>query len=155
MRATLLVGWGDLPVDGLSPQRVPDLHAGRPVTIMGRFDPRFDSPTTITVRGRTGDADMTLPIAFEADEHRHPALADLWARAYIAEEINHALRTPGVDPSRAIRDVAIDHGLLSPFTAFIAVDSARVTSGDFGVTTVQPVNMPEGVRYDTTVSGER
>ena len=54
-----------------------------------------------------------------------------------------------------IREIALEYALLSPFTAFIAVDASRVTEGDFGVSTVQPVNMPEGVRYETTVSDER
>ncbi|GAB4549690.1 MAG: VIT domain-containing protein [Phycisphaerales bacterium] len=153
--ADVSIDWGDLPVSGVSPARVPDLYAGRPVTVLGRFDPRFDSPTTITVRGRTPGTDLSLPVAFAPDADTHPALADLWARAHIAEAINHAMRTPGVDPSAVVRETALQYALLSPYTAFIAVDASRVTEGDFGVSTVQPVNMPEGVRYDTTVAGDR
>ncbi len=149
--ANIDIDFGDLPVDGISPARIPDLYAGRPVTIMGRFDPNFDSSTVISVRGRTGRSEIVMDIDFVPGANEHRALADLWARSYIAEEINHALRTPGVNPMRTVRDTALRHQLLSPFTAFIAVDSSRITSGAYGVSTVQPVNVPEGVRYDTTV----
>ncbi|GAG97946.1 unnamed protein product, partial [marine sediment metagenome] len=43
-------------------------------------------------------------------------------------------------------------GLMSAYTAFLAVDSAIVTEGDSGVTVAVPVPVPDGVRYDTTVN---
>lgn len=153
--ADIAIDFGDLPVNGLSPVRVPDLYAGRPVTIMGRFDPRFDGSETIRVTGRTGRGEVTLDVHLTSDNAEHPALADLWARAFIAEEINYALRTPGVDPTESIKNLALSHALLSPFTAFIAVDTARVTEGEYGVSVTQPVRVPDGVRYETTVRDDR
>ena len=44
------------------------------------------------------------------------------------------------------------YSLLSKFTAFVAVDASRVTAGDHGTTVVQPVPVPAGVRYETTVA---
>jgi len=41
---------------------------------------------------------------------------------------------------------------MSPFTAFVAVDSMTKTEGKFGTTVAVPVPAPEGVRYDTTVN---
>jgi Ca-activated chloride channel homolog len=153
--ADIEIDFGGLPVDGLSPERMPDLYAGRPVTIMGRFNPGFANSETIRVTGRTGRDDVTLDVPFDADNDEHPALADLWARSLIAEEINRALRTPGVDPTESIKALALSHALLSPYTAFVAVDSARITGGDFGVSVTQPINVPDGVRYETTVRDER
>jgi Ca-activated chloride channel family protein len=37
------------------------------------------------------------------------------------------------------------------YTAFVAVDSTRLTAGMHGVTVAVPVPVPEGVRYETTV----
>jgi Ca-activated chloride channel family protein len=47
--------------------------------------------------------------------------------------------------------VALDYGLMSAYTAFIAVDSRRGTEGDHGTTATVPDPVPDGVRDDTTV----
>jgi Ca-activated chloride channel family protein len=108
----------------------------------------------VTVRGRVGGE----PVSFELDtgageqESVRPALAQIWARMKIAELAERSLWESDVDALIGrIRGVALDYGLLSKFTAFVAVDSSRVTEGDHGTTVVQPVPVPEGVRYDTTV----
>jgi Ca-activated chloride channel family protein len=45
-------------------------------------------------------------------------------------------------------------GLLSADTAYLAVDSSRVTAGDEGTTVPVAVPEPEGVKYKTTVPGK-
>jgi Ca-activated chloride channel family protein len=52
-----------------------------------------------------------------------------------------------------VKQTALDFGLMSPFTAFVAVDSLSKTQGQYGTTVHVPVPVPEGVRYDTTVPG--
>jgi Ca-activated chloride channel family protein len=49
----------------------------------------------------------------------------------------------------------MEYGLMSAFTAFVAVDSMTRTAGDFGTTVVTPVPVPEGVRYETSVNEGR
>ena len=51
-----------------------------------------------------------------------------------------------------IKQTALDYGLLSPFTVFVAVDSTRRTEGKEGKTV--PVPVPGGVNYETTVGEE-
>ncbi len=50
-----------------------------------------------------------------------------------------------------IRDVALEYGLMSAYTAYVAVDSQSKTAGDHGTSVKVPVPVPEGVKYDTTV----
>jgi Ca-activated chloride channel family protein len=50
-----------------------------------------------------------------------------------------------------IKQVSLQYGLMSVYTAFIAVDSTRTMQGDHGITVAVPVPIPDGVRYDTTV----
>jgi Ca-activated chloride channel family protein len=50
-----------------------------------------------------------------------------------------------------VRRVALDYGLMSAFTAFVAVDATERTRGTFGTTVGTPVPVPDGVRYETTV----
>ena len=51
-----------------------------------------------------------------------------------------------------IKQVALDYGLMSAFTAFVAVDSTRQTEGKEGTTVPVAVPVPEGVKYETTVN---
>ena len=41
---------------------------------------------------------------------------------------------------------------MSQFTAFVAVDSLTRTAGNHGTTVAIPVPVPDGVRYETTVT---
>ena len=43
---------------------------------------------------------------------------------------------------------------MSAYTAFIAVDSMTRTAVSFGTTVAQPVPVPQGVRYETTVGAD-
>jgi Ca-activated chloride channel family protein len=80
------------------------------------------------------------------------ALPAIWARSKIADLADEAAYRPNLDLPQQIRQVALEHGLMSSFTAFVAVDSTRRTAGDHGVTTPVAVPVPDGVRYDTTVT---
>ena len=50
-----------------------------------------------------------------------------------------------------IKRVALDYGLMSAYTAFVAVDSSTRTAGTQGTTVFVPVPVPDGVPYETTV----
>lgn len=43
---------------------------------------------------------------------------------------------------------------MSEYTAFVAVDSSRVTAGKEGTIVPVAVPVPDGVKYETTVTGE-
>ncbi|MGQ0627826.1 MAG: VIT domain-containing protein [Phycisphaerales bacterium] len=133
------------------PRVVPDVYVGRPVVINGRFTDGADAGWKgIVVRGRQGDNTHEFTIALDATR-THAALPAIWARAKIADLADYATdRDVHLVPER-VRETALRHGLLSSFTAFVAVDSMSQTSGTFGTTVAVPVPMPEGVRYETTV----
>ena len=59
--------------------------------------------------------------------------------------------TPDAELAERIKQVALDYGLMSAFTAFVAVDSTRQTAGTEGLTVPVAVPLPEGVKYQTTV----
>lgn len=56
------------------------------------------------------------------------------------------------DLPRTIKQVALDYGLMSVYTAFVADDSLTKTASTHGTTVAVPVPVPEGVKYETTVS---
>ncbi len=141
------------------PQRVPDLFVGRPVVITGRYDASRAGTTLRDVRitGDVGSRRITMQVPQESrGADQTGALEAIWARAKIACLSNAALRgDPHGELSGAIRQTALAHGLLSQFTAFIAVDSLTITEGSRGVTVPVPVPVPQGVEYSTTVGDAR
>lgn len=144
--------WSGVRVSETWPRSAPDLLPGRPVTVLGRYDSPGSGTATIRGYVRGATASVSVPIALSAMPN-DGALDRLWARAKIAELAAEANR--GERSERSAREeilsTAIRHGISSPFTAFIAVDGSRVTQGTDRTTIVQPVAMPAGVRYDTTV----
>ena len=69
----------------------------------------------------------------------------------IADLSEQSTWAPDPELPEAIKKVALDYNLMSPFTAFVAVDSTRRTVGAEGTTVPVAVPVPEGVKYETTV----
>src|SRR5690606_2217489 len=111
----------------------------------------------IRIRGFAGEHELSIPVAVNAeilDEQSHPAIEKIWARRSLMELMNRATLDAALTqqlPDR-IKSVALAHGLMSAYTAFIAVDSSYRTEGAYGTIVPVAVPVPEGVRYETTVS---
>jgi Ca-activated chloride channel homolog len=145
----LEIDWNGMNVKEVYPKRLPDLFAGRPVLLTGRFT--GNAPAFVNVRAKqNGESrDLAAPVYHE---DASPALASIWARSKIADLSSRSIRSQMRDFAGAIKRTALDYGLLSQFTAFVAVDSTRRTEGWSGTTVPVPVPVPEGVKYETTVT---
>ena len=145
------IDWGNMQVTDMYPYHIRDLFVGRPVILTGRF--KGQRSTTIRVTGKVGDLTQEIAIGVNLDDSAvtHPGIACVWARKKIETLANQATYDNNPDLPEEIKQVALEYGLMSAYTAFIAVDSSRQTTGDHGITVVVPVPVPDGVRYDTTV----
>jgi Ca-activated chloride channel homolog len=147
------IDWGGMKVSEVYPRRVPDLFVGRPVIISGRFEGEGNG--TIKIKGRTGNEvqEMVVPVNVAGEATAaHKAIPAVWARTKIADLADRsAWDVEARELPAQVRQVALEYGLMSPFTAFVAVDSLTRTAGTHGVTVNVPVPVPEGVRYETTV----
>jgi Ca-activated chloride channel family protein len=145
------VDWGKMQVTDVYPNQIRDLFVGRPVIITGRF--KGNRKTTIRVSGKVGDLrqEIAIPVNLEDSDSTHHGIACVWARKRIETLANQATYDNNSELPVQIKQVALEYGLMSAYTAFIAVDSSRQTTGDHGVTVAVPVPVPDGVRYDTTV----
>jgi Ca-activated chloride channel family protein len=159
----LAIDYGGMQVFEVYPNRVADLYLGRPIIVTGRCQGRPSRPITVT--GRAGGQVLSFPVAAVDDLPAHApaggawrldatqALPPLWARLKIAELCDQIASTgdQGGELLEQVKAAAIEYGLLSDFTAFVAVDASRRTQGHTGTTVNVPVPVPEGTRYDTTV----
>ncbi len=145
------IDWGRMKVTDTYPGRIPDLFVGRPVILTGRFKGRRN--TTIRINGKVGDLkqEIAIPVNLSNSEAAHHGVACVWARKKIETLANRATYDNNKELPEEIKQVALEYGLMSAYTAFVAVDSSRQTSGDHGITVAVPVPVPDGVRYETTV----
>ncbi len=132
----------------INPFKIPDVYVGRAVVITGRFEGDGGS---ITVRGRSADQTIVQTFPIRADA-QGTSLASVWARQQIAALCDQAsLDDIRIDLAHEVKTIALNYGLMSDYTSFVAVDSTHRTSGESGTTIVQPVPIPDGVKYETTV----
>lgn len=156
----LAIDWGRLQVTDLAPRELPDLFPGRAVVITGRITGSLDGldGSAVRVSGRSGGErrEFVVPAREITAFTRNSVLPVQWARARIADLASRA-RVENEEQQRAtaseVKRVALEHNLVSPFTAFIAVDAWSQTSGDHGYSVSVPAAVPAGMRYDTNAGG--
>ena len=132
--------------EALTPSRLPDLFADRPVTIHGRFQGEASS---FRVRLRGMDA-RGKPWEQQVSARPGPAeaLRAQWGRAKVRELEDRYAAGRAKDPealARHIVEVSLCSRVLSRFTAYVAVDRAEVVNeGGRQQRIVQPVEAPDG-----------
>jgi Ca-activated chloride channel family protein len=154
------IEWSGGEVSEIWPRRAPDLVAGRPITIIGRFDRPGRATATLRGWARGEQVALSFPVNLGASTEDLPgerlaptSLERLWARAKIAQLADDALggTRSAAEAADEVLRTALEYGISSPFTAFVAVDASEVTSGTRRTTVVQPVPVPAGVQYESSV----
>jgi Ca-activated chloride channel family protein len=145
------IDWGGMEVDDVYPGRLPDLFVGRALILTGRF--AGGGRHTVRLHGRAGErsVDVALEVDLDAAENEYPGIPFVWARKQIEVLEDQDVANGGAEVAGRIKDLALEFGLMSAYTAFVAVDASRVTEGDHGTVVPVAVPVPEGVRYETTV----
>jgi len=147
----IAIDFGSMKVSEVYPESVPDLFVGRPVILTGKFT--GSGKATVHVKGRAGGEMLDTPLAIDLNDatKSNPALRPIWARMKISELADRSAWQSVSDLAGQIKNLALEHGLMSAYTAFVAVDATRRTDGTFGTTVAVPVPTPEGVKYENTV----
>lgn len=101
------------------PARVPDLYRGEPVVVAARTGTR--RKLSIEASGRIGSYDWNDRI--DVTPGTASGVATIWARRKIESLLDLRLEGAAEDTIRpAVIDVALAHGMLSPYTSLVAVD---------------------------------
>jgi Ca-activated chloride channel family protein len=147
----IAIDWRGMLVSDTYPARLPDLFVGRAIVVTGKYSGKADR---IDLRGRAGAESVNVTLEPDYATDGHEGIGLVWARARIADLADQLTWTqdPDGELASAIRDTALAYSLVSDYTSFIAVDALERTLGTEGVTVDQAVLVPEGVKYETTVS---
>ena len=146
------IDWGNLAVRDV-PRAIPDLFAGQPLVLAGHYD-RAAAGTAV-VRGKLGGRDVRfdVPVTLPDRDAARPAIASVWARQHTAELSRRLVRKADPEALHEILALSLEHHILSPYTAFVAVDDSRVTAGGAPRQVAVPVEVPAFVG-EIPVSGE-
>ncbi len=144
------IDWGGLAVADASPGELPDLFAGQPVVVYGRYTGELAG--SVKLRGKLGGAAVEIPVDLaRARASEHDGLASLWARRRIDDLTSWPLQAERAElppgPAREqVIDLALRHRILTAWTAFVAVEERKERQPDGTLRTVHvPVDMPMGV----------
>jgi len=129
------IDWGAMKVSDIYPSDFTNLPAGRAVLIAGRF--MGTVPPAIVVTGTEGNRPVSFSIPADLSKASpEKTLPKIWASMKIAALKLETIRTGDLDVIGQTRQIALDYGLASPFTTFLAVDATEPTKE--GTTTTVP-----------------
>src|SRR4029453_11650796 len=123
--AKLSIDWGELKVSETFPAKLPELWAGRPVIVYGRY--AGGKEATITVKGNIEGEDVSWPltVGLPQEQKDHDALAKVWARQKIEDLMQQTYYHGSPAVEEMVTAIALDYKLMSQYTSFVAVDSSK------------------------------
>jgi Ca-activated chloride channel family protein len=128
------------------PERLPDLFAQRPIVMIGKY--RGAARGEIVVTGTAGDHAYrsTLNVASASAGANNAPLRALWARQYIADRVDSAgYVASDSEEAHALAKLSLDYGVLTPFTAFVAVSAEQRSDGSAPIKVDQPTPLRAGI----------
>jgi Ca-activated chloride channel family protein len=146
------VDFGKFRTYDVEPPGIPDVMAGRPVIVFGKW--RGRSAGEIKLSGISGDRLWTdvININNEKPVKSNSALRYLWARYRIKLLSDYNMLRPDDERINEVTTLGITYNLLTAYTSFVAVDTlVRNEDGKLSVIK-QPLPLPQGVS-DYAVGG--
>ncbi len=119
------IDWGGLDVADVYPRRAPDLFAGKPLVLNGRFGDGGSG--TVTIRGSMkGERyERVVPVSLPTAASGDPSHGTLWARAAIHERENQLTLRDDDALVEEITELGLAHRLVTRFTSFVAVEEVE------------------------------
>ena len=136
--------WQGLEVEQLQPDPLPDLFAGQPIVLLGRYNQ--PGRGQLTIRGRVAGktVEQRIDVVLPKRQDQNSAIASLWARKSIEELESRQRGRPTAAVIDEITELALEHRLMSQYTSFVAVEEGRSDTAPRPPTKVHvPAELPE------------
>lgn len=132
----------------LTPSRLPDVYAGRPLTLVGRTDHLAGTLTVSgTIGGKAWERRVDLASALPS-----PAIEKLWAHSRISDiEADRALgKLDDAQADAQVERIGMENAIVTSRTSLVAVDEtpSRPDGGRL-MREKLPINLPAGWNFDT------
>jgi len=144
------IDWGGLKVKDVTPKRLPDVHAGIPLVVSGRYTKPGQATVKLKAIGADRRIEIPLAVGFPHAQSR-PPVRYLWARNRVDELMSRDHARVSAEDERAVTEIGIAFQMVTAYTSFIAVDRERIIEGGVARVVTQPVAIPAGVNIDTAV----
>lgn len=129
----------------IEPLGVPDLFAGRPVIVFGKWRGHAHGLIRITGTGGSGEYVKTMDVSHVMPRESNQALRYLWARERTARLSDYNVRKINTDNREAITHLGLTYNLLTAYTSFIAIHEQVRNTGGTAEQVNQPLPLPKNV----------
>ena len=139
------IDWGTLQVDETYPRRTPDLFAGQPIIVHGRFDRGGTSRVKVrgTMNGQRYEREISVTLAKQdATAPGSESHASLWARAAVRDRMNRIYLRDDPALIEEITRIGLRHHLVTQWTSFVAIDDRPVEREDSQATISPARSLP-------------
>ncbi len=159
--AKVNIDWGKLPVWDTYPTTIPELWAGRPVIVYGRYEASEGGEYTITVSGNAEGEPVSWPVTIvvPSEEEEHAVLSKVWARNSIEDLMQQTYYAGSPEVEEEVTRIALEYKLMSQYTSFVAVDQSEAAKTAVKARPPRrmlvPVPLPEGTSYEGFFGAER
>lgn len=152
--AKINIDWGGLQVAETYPAKIPELWAGRPVILFGRYT--GGGAAEIKVNGAVEGEAVSWPLRVTLPENQpsHDVLAKVWARKKIEDLMQQTYYVGSPAVEEEVTAIALDYRLMSQYTSFVAVDEkdaqdiAKERPAQPPRRMLVPVPLPEGTQWE-------
>ena len=149
--ANIQMDWNDLPIYETYPRRIPELWAGRPLIVFGRYAAGGSTEIEISGTAEGKPLTYTLDVTLPDEKPTHDVLAKVWARKKIEDLSAQMYHEDTPEVVEEITRIALDYRLMSQYTSFVAVDESDTPLANQQAQpprrVIVPVPLPEGVNF--------
>ena len=149
--AKIQIDWNELSVYETYPRRIPELWAGRPVIMFGRYAAGGHKKIELSGSAEGKPVKYKLHVTLPEMQPARDVLPKVWARKKIEDLSAQLYAADAPEIIEEITDIALTHRLMTQYTSFVAVDENDMQpinqEAKAPQQVVVPVPLPEGTDY--------